>query len=109
MAGNRMACMLMAMSVRTVVEYRLQFAERFKQHEQRFLTWDNEGRELPRPSGFPVPGAIGRFCLVLITHDESVFYQNDQQQIHWGCPSVNRVPKPKGEGLSLMVSDFFDC
>jgi hypothetical protein len=56
-----------------IVEYRLQFVERFKQHERRFLTWDNEGRELPCPSGFPVPGAIGRFRLVLITHNESVF------------------------------------
>ena len=32
----------------------------------------------PCPNGFPVPGAIGCFCLVLITHDKSTFFQNDE-------------------------------
>jgi hypothetical protein len=62
-----------------VVEYRTGFVERFEQYARRFHTWDGEGNELPHPSGFPVSGAIGRFCLVLITHDESTFYQNDQR------------------------------
>ena len=88
-----------------VVEYRQAFMERFKIYERRFHTWDDSGNELPRPSGFLVPGAIGRFRLILVTHDESVFYQNDQRQIHWGCPGGG-APKPKGEGVSLMVSDF---
>ena len=55
-----------------------------------------------------MPGAIGRFCLVLITHDKSTFYQNDQHQIRWGCPGSG-APKPKGEGTSLMVSDFLSA
>jgi len=88
-----------------VVEYRKGFVDRFKQYERRFHAWDDVGNELPRPSGFLVPGAVGRFRLVLITHDESTFYQNNQRQIYWGCPGKN-VPKPKGDGLTLMVSDF---
>ena len=88
-----------------VVEYRRRFVHRFQEYERRFHSWDNAGNELPRPRGFLVPGAVGRFRLVLITHDESTFYQNDQRQVHWGCPGEG-APKPKGEGASLMVSDF---
>ena len=53
-----------------------------------------------------MPGAIGHFRLILVTHDKSTFYQNDQHQIYWGCLGKNVTPKPKGEGLTLMVSDF---
>jgi hypothetical protein len=53
-----------------------------------------------------MPGAIGRFHLILVTHDKSTFYQNDQRQIYWACPGKNIILKPKGEGLTLMVSDF---
>ena len=88
-----------------VVEYRRGFVHRFKEYERRFHAWDNAGNELPCPTGFPVPGAMGRFRLILITHDELTFYQNDQRQVHWGCPGEG-VPKPKGEGASIMVSDF---
>ena len=89
-----------------VVDYRRKFAEQFEQHEQRFPTWDDTGNELAQPSGFLMPGAIGHFQLILVTHDKSTFYQNDQRQIYWGCPGKNVTPKPKGEGLTLMVSDF---
>jgi hypothetical protein len=89
-----------------MVEYRRGFVEQFGQHEHRFHTWGDEGKELPLPSGFLVPGAISCFCLVLITHDESTFYQNNQHQTYWGCPGKNVKPRPKGEGLTLMVSDF---
>jgi hypothetical protein len=89
-----------------VVEYRRKFAERFEEHERRFHTWDDKGNEL-HPSGFHVPGSIvGRFRLIFITHDESTFYQSDQCKIYWGCPGKNVTPKPKGEGLTLMVSNF---
>ena len=88
-----------------VVEYREQFVERFKEYKRQFHTRDDAGIE-SLPSGFLVPRVIGCFCLVLITHDESTFYQNDQRNIHWGCPGGNNTPKPKGEGASLMVSDF---
>lgn len=89
-----------------VVEYRSAFVERFQQNERRFHIWDDNGNELPRPSGFPVLGAVGRFRLILITHDESTFFQNDQRKTLWEHTSKNGVPRPKGEGQSLMISDF---
>ena len=89
-----------------VVEYRCAFVERFRQYERRFHIWDDNGDELPRPSGFPVPGAIGRFRLILVTHDESTFFQNDQHKTLWEHTGKTGAPRPKGEGQSLMISDF---
>lgn len=92
-----------------VVEYRRKFVDRFQQYERRFHIWDDDGNELPRPSGFPVPEthrASGRFRLILVTHDESVFFQNDQRKYLWDQAGKNAAPRPKGEGQSLMVSDF---
>lgn len=88
-----------------VVEYRQAFVNCFKPYECQFHTWDNIRNEGPQPLHFPVPGAEGHFHLILVTHDESIFYQNDQHNIHWGCPGGG-APKPKGEGVSLMVLDF---
>ncbi|KAI0263335.1 hypothetical protein BGY98DRAFT_1103889 [Russula aff. rugulosa BPL654] len=40
-----------------VVAYRREFIERFKFYEKRFHQWDNDGQELPRPNGFPMPNS----------------------------------------------------
>ena len=69
-----------------------------------FHLWDNEGNELPWPQGYPVPGH--RFHLILITHDESTFFQNDDRKAIWQHASKKGAPKPKGKGQSIMVSDF---
>ena len=89
-----------------VVEYRRQFIARWKENECRFHQWDNNGNELPRPNGFLVPGAIGHFRLIPVTHDESVFYQNDERKTTWVHSSEKAKPRPKGDGQSIMVSDF---
>jgi hypothetical protein len=89
-----------------VVEYRQAFVERWMRHELRFHRWDHDGTELPRPNGFPVPGAIGRFHLILVTHDESTFFQNDERTTGWNHATSKSKPKAKGNGQSLMVSDF---
>ncbi len=89
-----------------VVEYQCGFVDRFWQYERRFHIWDDNGNELPHPSGFPVPVAHGRFHLVLVTHDELTFFQNDQCKYLWDHAGKNGTPRPKGEGQSLMVSDF---
>jgi hypothetical protein len=89
-----------------VVEYRRAFMERWMGYERRFHRWDNDGTELPRPIGFPVPGAIGRFRLILVTHDESTFFQNDERNTGWSHAASKSKPKAKGNGQSLMVSDF---
>jgi hypothetical protein len=89
-----------------VVEYRQQFVVQWKENERRFHQWDNDGNELPQPNGFPVPGVLGRFRLIPVTHNESVFYQNDQRKTAWVHDSNKAKPKPKGDGQSIMVSDF---
>ena len=47
-----------------------------------------------------------RFWLILVTHDESVFYQNDFCKTHWIASTSKATPLPKGDGQSIMVSDF---
>jgi hypothetical protein len=89
-----------------VVEYQHQFVARWKENERRFHQWDNDGNELSRPSGFIIPGAVGRFRLIPVTHDESVFYQNDERKTTWTHNSDKAKPRPKGDGQSIMVSDF---
>jgi hypothetical protein len=88
-----------------VVAYRCAFVERWKTFEKHFHQWDNDGRELPRPNGFPLPDN-GPFRLVLVTHDESTFYQNDCHKIAWAQTTSRPVPQPKGDGQSIMVLDF---
>ncbi|KAI0270914.1 hypothetical protein BGY98DRAFT_923292, partial [Russula aff. rugulosa BPL654] len=89
-----------------MVEYWKVFVEHWMGYECRFHQWDNNGTELPRPNGFPVPGAIGRFRLILVTHDESTFFQNDECNIGWSHATSKSKPKAKGNGQLLMVSDF---
>ena len=89
-----------------VVNYRDKFVERWMGatgYEKRMHQWDNDGNEL-RPTGFPVKG--GHFRIIPVTHDESTFYQNDEHKITWAQQSERPLPKPKGEGQSIMVSDF---
>jgi hypothetical protein len=73
-------------------------------YELQFHRWNNEGMELPHPNGFPVPG--GHFHLILIMHDESTFFQNDVHNTGWSNATSKLKPKAKGNGQSLMVSDF---
>ncbi|KAI0070203.1 hypothetical protein K474DRAFT_1609121 [Panus rudis PR-1116 ss-1] len=87
-----------------VVEYRKAFVERWKEYEKRFHMWDNDGNPLPLPAGFPIHG--GHFRLILVTHDESTFYQNDQRKSRWSHEAATATPQPKGDGQSIMVSDF---
>ena len=105
MEDIRMGCMLLTHKRQDVVDYRQAFVLRFKEYDRRFHAWDDAGNELPCPSGFAVPGAINCFHLILVTHNELTFHQNDQWKIYWGHPG-GATPKPKGEGVSLMISDF---
>ena len=89
--------------------YRKEFIERWKQYERRFHLFDNDGNPLPPPTGFVLPPSINanhRFRLILVTHDESTFFQNDERKNVWAPKDELAPPKPKGDGQSLMVSDF---
>jgi hypothetical protein len=89
-----------------VVTYRNGFVARWKGYEKRFHTWDDDGIEHPpsKANWHPVKG--GRFRLILVTHDESTFYQNDSRKTHWIASNSKATPLPKGDGQSIMVSDF---
>ena len=87
-----------------IVAYRQGFVERWKQYEKRFVIFDNDGNELSRPSGFAVPGV--RFRLIVVTHDELTFYENDRQKTKWVHANEKAVAERKGEGQSIMISDF---
>ncbi|KAH8985207.1 hypothetical protein EDB92DRAFT_1785929, partial [Lactarius akahatsu] len=39
-------------------------------------------------------------------HDESMFFQNNQRKICWDHEGSSKTLGPKGDGQSLMVSDF---
>ena len=80
-----------------VVEYCCAFVSRWKEYERCFHKWDNDGIELLRPDGPQ---------LILVTHDESTFYQNGQCNMAWVHSSDKAKPRPKGNGQSIMVSDF---
>jgi hypothetical protein len=88
-----------------VVAYRHEFVERWKTYDKRFHQWNDGGHELSCPNGFPVPDGLP-FRLVLITHDESTFYQNDRRKTAWTQKTSRPTPQPKGDGQSIMVSDF---
>ena len=91
-----------------VVAYRNAFVARWKGYEKRFHTWDSDGIEHRPHNAFSVEGGQyqPRFRLILVTHDESVFYQNDTRKTHWIASTSKATPLPKGDGQSIMVSDF---
>jgi len=88
-----------------VMEYRRGFVERWKEYEKRFVIYDNDGNVLSTPTGFPVPQGV-RFRLILVTHDESTFYENDRRKTHWINDKTKAGTEKKGEGQSIMVSDL---
>ena len=51
-------------------------------------------------------GAMGHFRLILVTHNESTFFQNDERDTGWSHANTKSKPKAKGNGQTLMVLDF---
>lgn len=88
-----------------VVAYQKAFCDRWKEYEKRMFKFDNDGNVSFTPTGFPVP-QWPRFRLVLITHDESTFFARDRRKNLWTHKDDKAEPERKGEGPSLMVSDF---
>ena len=88
-----------------VVAYRTEFIKRWKEYKKRFLIYDMDGNIVNKLIGFPVP-QIGHFRLILVMHDESTFYANDCRKTKWVHATEVAVAEPKGEGVSIMVSDL---
>jgi len=71
--------------------------------EAQMMTWTKTNKPVG-PLGmlsFPAKKRI-----VLVTHDESTFYANDRRKTHWVHATEMAEPVKKGEGVSLMISDF---
>ena len=88
-----------------VIQYRNEFIGRWKEYEKRFLKFDNDRNQTNQLNGFPV-AQIGRFQIILVTHDESTFYANDRRKTKWIHTSQTAVAEAKGEGQSIMASEF---
>jgi hypothetical protein len=88
-----------------VVKYRNAFTKRWvEDYEPRMAEYDNNGDWIRMPEGNLPNGQANR--LILVTHDESTFFANERCNLGWIHPSFKAKPLPKGEGESLMVSDF---
>ncbi|KAJ6599865.1 hypothetical protein DFH09DRAFT_1303227 [Mycena vulgaris] len=92
-----------------VVAYRLAFVKRWlEEYEPRMVAYNNDGNTPQQPEGFVFQGKFkGQpFPIILVTHDESMFDANDRRKVGWLHKSDKGKPQPKGEGESIMVSDF---
>lgn len=84
-----------------VVSYRDDFLDRMSNHEKFFYKYESD--DMARVA-HPVlnPGERPR---VLVTHDESCFSSHDGKTTIW-MDENDRPLRPKGQGRSIMVSDF---
>jgi len=83
-----------------VVEYRTEFLQRMLSRFKFMQWWEGDDMET----------ALGQECeseneIVWISHDESIFYANDDGGKGWGSEDHPDIHK-KGNGRSIMVSDF---
>lgn len=88
-----------------VVEYRKGWSQRMMDYRKRMRQWEGENMEiLIEPKDEDVQ--LGKVKeLVMVTHDESTFYANDDRVVNWKAHDESYIKK-KGPGLSIMVSDF---
>ncbi|KIJ37224.1 hypothetical protein M422DRAFT_178335 [Sphaerobolus stellatus SS14] len=86
-----------------VVEYRQNtFLPGWYLVEPRMMKWLGDGTVVPPLlSKFPLEKRV-----VWLTHDESTFYAHDQRKLQWVHSSEKAETVQKGEGASIMVSDF---
>lgn len=91
-----------------VVKYRKTFVSRMMDYKKRMTLYVGVNCETALPPTGPnmiAPIMIAPPELVLVSHDESVFSSHDGRRLVWmedGKPPI----RPKGDGQSLMVSEF---
>jgi hypothetical protein len=84
-----------------VVSYRDGFLERMSTHEKFFFKYEGDDmKTVVHPALNP-----GERPRVLVTHDESCFSSHDGKTTIW-MDENDRPLRPKGQGRSIMVSDF---
>jgi hypothetical protein len=85
-----------------VVQYRGQFLHRMVEYERRVGHWDGamEDEDYVAPQLTP-----GERRLIVVTHDESIFYSNEAVSVIWEEDGHNHL-RPKSRGRSQHVSGF---
>lgn len=84
-----------------VVAYRKEFLDRMLEYEKRMVTVDAEDQTIIVEPTLK----DGEKAIVYYTHDECIFYSNDGQKVIWH-PDGRLPLRKKGQGRSIMVSDF---
>jgi hypothetical protein len=87
-----------------VTHYRQKvFLPRWKELELTLRIWTLDGKAEDTAAAGPHPRDQRT---VMWFHDESTFYANDRRKKRWCHITETAVPRPKGEGASLMVTHF---
>lgn len=84
-----------------VKEYRLRWA-------REMVEWSKSMDQYPYGDEQTVITPLikeGEKKIVLVTHDESIFYANDGKKSSWTFEGESRI-LPKGQGRSIMISEF---
>lgn len=84
-----------------VVEYREAFLQRMSDHANYFFRYDGEDMNTITPPSLP----SHQRPRVLVTHDESCFSSRDGKTTIW-MDANDRPLRPKGQGRSIMISEF---
>jgi len=93
-----------------VVNYRQNvFLPAWFAKEPRLRVWLDGDKDKPGNIDQPACVSSSGRRTVFWYHDESVFYAHDRRQRRWVPVTENAVPRPKGEGHSLMVADFISA
>ncbi|ETV77442.1 hypothetical protein H257_08859 [Aphanomyces astaci] len=83
-----------------VVEFRKVLCSTWVSLSERMASFSGEAMDI-----LESPNDVSQEQVVWVTHDESIFYANDDGGMVWTNTSHPDLPK-KGRGRSIMVSDF---
>jgi hypothetical protein len=83
-----------------VIEYRKEFLDKMLIYEKFMPIFEGENMEQQNPLLLP-----NEKLHIFVTHDECLFYANDDRPIVW-APIGEPPLRKKGQGKSIMVSDF---
>ena len=86
--------------IEDVVAYRNELLLRMAEYEKQMVKFSGEHMEVE-----DTPALCGMKRIVVVTHDESVFSSHDGRRTMWTFES-HKPLRPKGQGRSLMVSEF---
>ncbi|THH28435.1 hypothetical protein EUX98_g5746, partial [Antrodiella citrinella] len=94
-----------------VVKYRQQvYLPAIDKLRPSLKEYNNDGTEyVPATSNSSGLQMLRVMITLIWFHDESTFYANDRRKQRWVGKDEKAVPRAKGEGASLMISDFFSA